>query len=79
MVIMAKWSLVTNLGFWNFKLKIGLLQFFGDHGKMVLSNKSRLVEFQAQNRAFAFVGDHGKMVLINNSRVVEFQAQNLKN
>ena len=38
--------------------------FDGDHGKMVLSNKSRLVEFQAQNRAFAFVGDHGKMILI---------------
>ena len=46
---------------------------------MVLSNKSRVVEFQAQNWAFAFIGDHGKLVLSNNSRVVESQAQNLKN
>ena len=43
---------------------------------MVLSNKSKLVEFQAQNRPFAFDGDHGKMVLSNKSRLVEFQAQN---
>ena len=56
-----------------------MLKSFGKSFTVVLSNKSRLVEFQAQNRAFAFFGDHGKMVLINNSRVVEFQAQNLKN